>query len=83
MAPNQGKTWDIEDINVKVPQDFKGAMGTTSFFRKHKPLTPEHKKFYRRITRYISSDRVYADELRTFAFSVDASVYRLIPQLVV
>ena len=83
MAAAKGKTWDIEDINVKVPKDFKGAVETTSFFRKHKPLTPAHKKFYRRITRYIPSDRVYADELRTFAFSVDASVYRLIPQLVV
>ncbi len=81
MAPAQGKTWDIEDIDVKVPKDFKGSGEVTSFFRKHKPLTKAHKKFYSRITRFIPSDRVYADDLRTFAFSVDASVYRLIPQV--
>eukprot|EP00667_Euglena_gracilis_P001166 EG_transcript_1164 len=82
MAP-RGKTWDIEDIDAKIPSDFKGSGEVSSFFRKHKPLTKAHKRFYDRITRFIPSDRVYADELRTFAFSVDASVYRLIPQVIV
>jgi D-lactate dehydrogenase len=76
------KTWDIEDIDVKIPSEFKGN-AVTSFFRKHKPLSKAHNRFYSKITRFIPSDRVYADDLRTFAFAVDASVYRLIPQIIV
>lgn len=67
MAP-RGKTWDIEDIDAKIPSDFKGSGEVSSFFRKHKPLTKAHKRFYDRITRFIPSDRVYADELRPGIF---------------
>ena len=42
-----------------------------------------YKEFVKRIKGFISSDRVYTDELRRFAWGTDAGFYRLTPQVVV
>ena len=42
-----------------------------------------YKEFVKRIKSFISSDRVYTDELRRFAWGTDAGFYRLTPQVVV
>ena len=42
-----------------------------------------YKEFVKRIKGFVSSDRVYTDELRRFAWGTDAGFYRLTPQVVV
>ena len=46
-------------------------------------LDKRYKQFREEILRYIPKDRIYADELRRFAWGTDAGFYRLVPQLVV
>ena len=42
-----------------------------------------YKEFVKRIKGFVSSDRIYTDELRRFAWGTDAGFYRLTPQVVV
>ena len=43
----------------------------------------KYSDFRREALRFISSDRIYTDELRRFAWGTDAGFYRLVPQIVV
>ncbi len=45
--------------------------------------SPRHNEFLSDILRFIPSDRVFTDELRTLAWGTDASFYRLIPKIVI
>lgn len=46
-------------------------------------LTDTHRLLQQRLSRLISTDRLFDDPLRTLAYGTDASFYRLIPKLVV
>jgi len=46
-------------------------------------LSDKYKCFYQAIVKFIPEARVFADPLRTLAYGVDASFYRLLPKLVI
>lgn len=43
----------------------------------------KHKKYLKRISKYVPSDHIYTDDLRCLAWGTDAGFYRLLPQIVV
>lgn len=45
--------------------------------------SPRHNEFLNEIKGFISSKRIYTDELRTLAWGTDAGFYRMIPKIVV
>jgi len=46
-------------------------------------LSEKYKTFYDAIIKFIPETRVFADPIRTLAYGVDASFYRLLPKLVI
>ncbi|MFO7496510.1 MAG: hypothetical protein R6X05_12865, partial [Desulfobacterales bacterium] len=42
-----------------------------------------HRELARRLSAVMSADRLISDPLRTYAYGTDASVYRLVPELIV
>ena len=46
-------------------------------------LSDKYKTFYHAIVKFIPETRVFADPIRTLAYGVDASFYRLLPKLVI
>lgn len=44
--------------------------------------SPSHNNFLADVLKFMPSDRVFTDELRTLAWGTDASFYRLIPKIV-
>ena len=46
-------------------------------------LSEKYKGFYHAIVKFIPENRVFADPIRTLAYGVDASFYRLLPKLVI
>jgi len=46
-------------------------------------LSDKYKGFYHAIVKFIPETRVFADPIRTLAYGVDASFYRLLPKLVI
>lgn len=46
-------------------------------------LSDKYKNFYHAIIKIVPEKRVFADPIRTLAYGVDASFYRLLPKLVV
>ncbi|MBV0933403.1 FAD-binding and (Fe-S)-binding domain-containing protein [Marinobacterium weihaiense] len=46
-------------------------------------MKPEFRAFHEQLQRFIPSERLITDPLRTLAYGTDASFYRLIPQIVV
>lgn len=46
-------------------------------------LSEKYKGFYHAIVKFIPETRVFADPIRTLAYGVDASFYRLLPKLVI
>lgn len=46
-------------------------------------MSKVHSLFRKEISKFISKDRIYTDELRRFAWGTDAGFYRLVPQLIV
>lgn len=46
-------------------------------------LPEKYKGFYHAIIRFIPETRVFADPIRTLAYGIDASFYRLLPKLII
>lgn len=46
-------------------------------------LPADYQAFYNQIVQFIPQTRIFADPIRTYAYGVDASLYRLNPKLVV
>jgi D-lactate dehydrogenase len=46
-------------------------------------LPENYQQFYQEIARFIPSKHIFADPIRTLAYGVDASLYRITPKLVV
>ena len=46
-------------------------------------MEAKYKDFYNNISTYISSDRIYTDDLHCLAWGTDAGFYRRLPQIVV
>ncbi|MDD4599442.1 hypothetical protein SDC9_03879 [bioreactor metagenome] len=46
-------------------------------------LPKNYRQFYEQISGFIPKNRIFADPIRTIAYGVDASVYRITPKLVV
>lgn len=46
-------------------------------------LPVNYQRFYSECTQFLPENRVYCDPIRTLAFGTDASVYRLIPKMVI
>lgn len=46
-------------------------------------LSGKYTEFYNLISKHISKERIYTDELRTLAYGTDAGFYRLIPKIVI
>lgn len=46
-------------------------------------MKQEYKQYVQRIAEFISSDRIYTDDLRCLAWGTDAGFYRHVPQVVV
>ena len=46
-------------------------------------LDGKYLNFYNKISRKISSDKIFTDKLHTLAYGTDASFYRLIPKIVI
>ncbi|MBP2626874.1 MAG: D-lactate dehydrogenase (cytochrome) [Firmicutes bacterium] len=46
-------------------------------------LSDKYQGFYHAIVRFIPATRVFADPIRTLAYGIDASFYRLLPKLVI
>lgn len=46
-------------------------------------LPEKYRQFHDSIIKFVSKDRVFTDPVRTFVYSVDASLYHLIPKIVI
>ena len=58
-------------------------MGRQTIDRDIKSLPENYRQFYEQIVGFIPAKRIFADPIRTLAYGVDASLYRITPKLVV
>lgn len=58
-------------------------MGIKSVASDVENLPQKYKEFYSAIIKFIPETRVFADPIRTLAYGIDASFYRLLPKLII